>query len=317
MATFLLIDDDAQLGPPLATYFQRFDLTLVCALRPSVGLARLRVGGIDAAILDVMLPEMDGFELCRIILRDSNLPVIMLTARGDVMERVVGLELGADDYLPKPFEPRQLVARLQTVLRWREVSPAPLARLLFDGLGIDPDTRSVLRNGSIIDLTSTEFDLLFLLAKDAGKVFSRDDNLNSLRDHDVDLFYACRGHCGQSLAKKTRAFGRHQNDAQCGLCVGAGEGGPMSASTPKGGWFRRARHSLALRCTPAVGGLCGSTGRRNRHAAEHRSAQLMVQRLPVTLRISGPSVNWRSHPDTEERDARWRNTGTGDDWHNN
>ena len=121
MATFLLIDDDAQLGPPLATYFQRFDLTLVCALRPSVGIARLREGGIDAAILDVMLPEMDGFELCRIIRRDSDLPVIMLTARGDVMDRVVGLELGADDYLPKPFEPREWVARLQTVLRRRAV----------------------------------------------------------------------------------------------------------------------------------------------------------------------------------------------------
>jgi len=120
MHRILLIDDDEQLGPPLATYFQRFELELVQALRPSEGLALLQgpgQGGFDAAILDVMLPEMDGFELCRSIRRTSSIPLIMLTARGEVMDRVVGLELGADDYLPKPFEPRELVARLQTVLR--------------------------------------------------------------------------------------------------------------------------------------------------------------------------------------------------------
>ena len=106
MPRILLIDDDAQFGPPLAAYFQRFDLTLEQALRPSAGLARLAQGGFDAAILDVMLPEMDGFELCRTIRRTSDIPLIMLTARGEVMDRVVGLELGADDYVPKPFEPR-------------------------------------------------------------------------------------------------------------------------------------------------------------------------------------------------------------------
>jgi two-component system OmpR family response regulator len=119
MPRILLIDDDAQLGPPLAAYFQRFDLSLEQALRPSAGLARLAQGGFDAAILDVMLPEMDGFELCRTIRRTSDIPLIMLTARGEVMDRVVGLELGADDYVPKPFEPRELVARVQTVLRRR------------------------------------------------------------------------------------------------------------------------------------------------------------------------------------------------------
>ena len=117
MHQILLIDDDQQLGPPLATYFQRFELALTHALKPSEGLALLARGGFDAAILDVMLPEMDGFELCRTIRRTSDIPIIMLTARGEVMDRVVGLELGADDYLPKPFEPRELVARIQTVLR--------------------------------------------------------------------------------------------------------------------------------------------------------------------------------------------------------
>ncbi|MCJ0763874.1 response regulator transcription factor [Variovorax terrae] len=191
MPRILLIDDDEQLGPPLAAYFARFELQLEHATRPSDGLARLRRGGFDAAILDVMLPEMDGFELCRTIRKDSDLPVIMLTARGEVMDRVVGLELGADDYLPKPFEPRELVARVQTVLRRRTAAPRPgaAARLAFEGgLEIDPATRTVLRGGQKLELTSTEFDLLHLLAREAGKVFSRDDILNHLRGHEAELY---------------------------------------------------------------------------------------------------------------------------------
>ncbi|MCX7275934.1 MAG: response regulator transcription factor [Burkholderiales bacterium] len=186
MPKILLIDDDAQLGGPLAQYFQRFGLELVCALTPSAGLALLRQGGLDAAILDVMLPEMDGFALCRTIRKDSDIPLIMLTARGEVMDRVVGLELGADDYLPKPFEPRELVARLLTVLR-RQRQPDALQQLLFDGLAIDLDTRSVRRQGQAVELTSTEFELLALLAREPGKVFSRDDILNRLRGHEAEL----------------------------------------------------------------------------------------------------------------------------------
>jgi two-component system OmpR family response regulator len=188
MPRILLIDDDAQLGPPLAAYFQRFDLSLEQALRPSAGLARLAQGGFDAAILDVMLPEMDGFELCRTIRRNSDIPLIMLTARGEVMDRVVGLELGADDYVPKPFEPRELVARVQTVLRRRTVTAPAAAKLEFDGLTVDPATRSVMRLGQPLELTGTEFDLLHLLAREPGKVFSRDDILNHLRGHEAELF---------------------------------------------------------------------------------------------------------------------------------
>jgi two-component system OmpR family response regulator len=192
MPRILLIDDDAQLGPPLAVYFQRFGLALECAQRPSTGLALLRGagqhGGFDAAILDVMLPEMDGFELCRTIRKESDIPIIMLTARGEVTDRVVGLELGADDYLPKPFEPRELVARLQTVLRRRSTTAPAATRLVFDGLVIDSATRSVQRQGQEVELTSTEFDLLQLLAREAGKVFSRDDILNHLRGREVELY---------------------------------------------------------------------------------------------------------------------------------
>lgn len=195
MNRILLIDDDEQLGPPLATYFQRFELSLTHAFKPSEGLALLRRQPFDAAILDVMLPEMDGFELCRTIRKESDIPIVMLTARGDVMDRVVGLELGADDYLPKPFEPRELVARLQTVLRRRVgqsgtrgngAAPAP-AELVFDGLVIDPVRRAVLRAGEPVDLTGTEYELLLLLAREPGKVHSRDDILNHLRGHEVEL----------------------------------------------------------------------------------------------------------------------------------
>ena len=192
MQRILLIDDDAQLGPPLAAYFARFDFKLDCALKPSLGLAQLQRERYDAAILDVMLPEMDGFALCRAIRKDSDIPLIMLTARGEVMDRVVGLELGADDYVPKPFEPRELVARLQTELRRRVAAPALAAvsgeqSLRFDGLVIDLPTRSVLRLGEALSLTSTEFDLLVLLASEPQKVFNRDEILNRLRGIDAEL----------------------------------------------------------------------------------------------------------------------------------
>ena len=186
MPRLLLIDDDELLGPPLAAYFARAGFELQHATRPSAGLALLRSGAFDAAILDVMLPEMDGFELCRTIRKESTLPIIMLTARGDVMDRVVGLELGADDYLPKPFEPRELLARIQTILR-RAVVAVGSARLLrFEGIEIDLDRRSVMRQGETIELTSTEFELLALLAAAPHRVFSRDDILASLRGHSAE-----------------------------------------------------------------------------------------------------------------------------------
>ena len=188
MHHLLLIDDDALLAPPLAAYLARFDFTLEAALRPSAGLARLAQGGIDAVILDVMLPEMDGFELCRRIRRDSAVPVLMLTARGDLTDRVVGLELGADDYLPKPFEPRELAARLQTILRRTHAAPTTPQTLKFDGLSIDTERRQVLRGSELLALTSTEFDVLLLLAREPGKVWSRDELLNKLRGRDADLY---------------------------------------------------------------------------------------------------------------------------------
>ncbi|MFO1330324.1 MAG: response regulator transcription factor [Rubrivivax sp.] len=189
MAQVLLIDDDEALAAPLATYLRRFDLELQAATHPAEGLARLARGGIDAVILDVMLPGFDGFEACRRIRADpatAAVPVLMLTARGELSDKVVGLELGADDYLPKPFEPRELAARLTTLLRrTRTAAAAPAAGVLqFDGLRIDPARREVRRHGQPVELTGTEFELLLLLAREAGRVFSRDEILNRLRGTD-------------------------------------------------------------------------------------------------------------------------------------
>jgi two-component system OmpR family response regulator len=198
MPRILLIDDDAHLAPPLATYLKRFDFELVWAGSPSLGLAKLRDERFDAAILDVMLPEMDGFELLREIRRGggalAELPLVMLTARGELADKVVGLELGADDYLPKPFEPRELAARLTTVLRRSRPAPAGNGaaaatpdQLCFEGLAIDLARREVQRHGAVVELTGTEFELLTLLASAPRKVFSRDEILNKLRGHDADL----------------------------------------------------------------------------------------------------------------------------------
>ena len=187
MRRILLIDDDELLAPPLAAFFKRFDFELDSATLPSAGLAKLRAETYDAAILDVMLPEIDGFELCRQIRRESDLPVIMLTARGDVMDRVVGLEIGADDYVPKPFEPRELLARLQTVLRRARVPASQPKRLAFDGLSIDLERRQVQCSGATVELTSTEYELLVMLASEPHKVFDRDQILNKLRGHEAEL----------------------------------------------------------------------------------------------------------------------------------
>ena len=187
MRRILLIDDDELLAAPLASFFKRLEFELDSASSPSAGLAKLRAQSFDAAILDVMLPETDGFALCREIRRESDIPIIMLTARGDVMDRVIGLEIGADDYLPKPFEPRELLARLQTVLRRARVTAAAKTSLAFDGLVVDLERRQVQRLGSAVELTSTEFDLLALLASEPQKVFSRDDILNRLRGVEAEL----------------------------------------------------------------------------------------------------------------------------------
>lgn len=188
MPKILLIDDDEKLAGLLGNYFERFDLDLVSALRPSVGLEMLKTGDPDLVILDVMLPEQDGFEVCRTIRKTSAVPIIMLTARGEVTDRIVGLEIGADDYLPKPFEPRELVVRIQNVLRRSVPAEADSDELVFKGLTLNSERRTVELDGELLELTTMEFELLALFARNPGKALSRDEILNGLRGIDAQIF---------------------------------------------------------------------------------------------------------------------------------
>jgi len=185
----LLIDDDEKLAPLLQEYCARYDISVSSELLPSAGLAQLASKTFDAVILDVMLPEMDGFEVCRKIRSQSEIPVIMLTARGEVTDRVVGLEIGADDYLPKPFDPRELVARLNTIVK-RKAAPAITddGTLQFENMTIDTQQREVFVKDKLITLTTMEYQLLLMMARAPGQDFSRDDILNQLKGTETELF---------------------------------------------------------------------------------------------------------------------------------
>jgi DNA-binding response OmpR family regulator len=185
--TLLIIDDDAKLNQLLKDFLKDFGYAVVTATHPARGLKKLKQASPDLVILDIMLPDMDGFEVCRAIRLDSNVPIIMLTARGEVTDKVVGLELGADDYLAKPFEPRELVARIQSVLR-RTQQLGDNQKLTFDRLTIDLDKRLAMLDGEELDLTTNEFTALALLARNAGKVLNRDQILQELRGIDCDAF---------------------------------------------------------------------------------------------------------------------------------
>lgn len=188
MPRILLIDDDQALAGPLRDYLLRYDLLLESVTHPTEGLQRIKLNPPDLVILDIMLPEMDGFEVCRNIRKSSEIPIIMLTARGDVMDRVVGLELGADDYLAKPFEPRELVARIQNILK-RSKAGAQLGKQIEIGqLIFNLEQQQVICCGEPLILTSMEYRLLELLARSPGKPFSRDEILNALKGTDAELY---------------------------------------------------------------------------------------------------------------------------------
>ncbi len=183
----LMIDDDASLNKLLVEYFDRFGHKLTTATTAGDGRYLLRRDDPDLLILDVMLPDADGMELCRQIREESDIPIVMLTARGDVPDRVLGLEYGADDYIPKPFEPRELVARVETLMRRSRETPA--RRLMAGGgLILETETRRVTLGGKEIDLTSTEFELLRILMDSRGRVLSREMLLRKLRGIDADIY---------------------------------------------------------------------------------------------------------------------------------
>jgi len=186
MRKILLIDDDEKLAQPLQQYFARFDLSLYNETHPLSAIERIQHEAFDLLILDVMLPEIDGFETCKRIRRQSDIPIIMLTARGEVMDRVVGLELGADDYLPKPFDPRELVARVQNILRRNQSAQAVIYR--WSDLQLDIEAKQLRRNDEVVPLTAAEFSLLSLLAQNQHRILSRDEIMRELRGIDADIF---------------------------------------------------------------------------------------------------------------------------------
>ncbi len=183
----LLIDDDQALGSLLAEYLGQFGFSLRSAVHPEEGLRILESEPPDIVVLDVMLPGLDGFAVCRRIREKSRVPIVMLTARGGVMDRIVGLELGADDYLPKPFEPRELVARLQAVLR-RGAHEAPVETVRVGALEIAWEARTTRLDGRPLELTTAEFELLRLLVRSRGRVLTRERILEATRGLDWETF---------------------------------------------------------------------------------------------------------------------------------
>ena len=189
----LMIEDDARLAQMVSEYLGQNGFDVGHAGDGQSGLTALQTGPTDLVILDLMLPDMDGLEVCRRIRALpgtlAQTPVLMLTAKGDPMDRIIGLEMGADDYLPKPFEPRELLARIRAVLRRRvEGVPPEGKQLRFGTLAIDRDARNVSVAGKICDLTSYQFDLLVALAERAGRVLTRDQIMEAVRGRELDAF---------------------------------------------------------------------------------------------------------------------------------
>ena len=214
----LLVDDDAELCSLLGEFLQREGFTVDCEHEGNRGLERAREAGVDLVVLDVMLPGIDGFEILRRLRLESKVPVMMLTARGEDVDRIVGLELGADDYLPKPFNPRELAARIRAILRRYEPRPAASpGRLEVNGVTLDPGTREVFAGGLRVELTTFEFDILEMLMRSAGRVLSRDTLMENFYnrkatpyDRSIDMHISHlrkKLENGESLIKTIRGVG--------------------------------------------------------------------------------------------------------------
>lgn len=184
----LMIEDDERLAGMVAEYLGAAGFRVTHRPEALPGLDLLRREPFAALILDVMLPDLDGFEVCRRVRAGSDMPILMLTARGDAMDRVVGLELGADDYLPKPFEPRELLARLRAVLRRRAPGGRGDPLLRFGRLEIDPGAREARLDGEPRPLTGYQFELLLALARNAGRVLSREALMELVKGEALEAF---------------------------------------------------------------------------------------------------------------------------------
>jgi DNA-binding response OmpR family regulator len=182
----LLVEDDHRLAEMVAEYLGEAGFRVSRAASGAAGLEKLAREPYDALVLDLMLPDMDGLDLCRQLRTRSDIPVLMLTARGDSADRVVGLEIGADDYLPKPFQPRELLARLRAILRRRGASAAPIMR--FGRLEIDRDARAVRLDGAEKAITGYQFALLVALAENAGRVLTREQLMELAKGEALEAF---------------------------------------------------------------------------------------------------------------------------------
>ena len=174
-ARILIIDDDRALGEMLKEYLQPEHLAVVACLSGEEGIETLRAGDFDLVILDIMLPGMSGLDVLKQIRGMSDIPTIMLTAKGDDVDRILGLELGADDYLAKPFNPRELLARLKAILRRAPAAAATAGRLVVGGIELDAKAHKVTAGSESVRLTGTEFELLRCLAESRGVIVSKDE----------------------------------------------------------------------------------------------------------------------------------------------
>jgi len=192
MQKILIIDDDARLVKNVETYLKDFGFHIAAALNGADGLKKVKSSQPDLVVLDLMMPGLDGLEVCREIRKDSTVPIIMLTARGEESDVVAGLEVGADDYLTKPFSLRELAARIKAALRRTRAAQtdetADEQPFIIGDLTINPATREVTKKKKHITLTNTEFKLLMLFASNPGVVFSRDRLLDEVRDRELEPF---------------------------------------------------------------------------------------------------------------------------------
>jgi DNA-binding response OmpR family regulator len=207
----LLVEDDPRLAEMLLEYLGQAGFGVTVAALGAAALERLNEAQYDAVILDLMLPDMDGLEVCRQLRAQSDTPVLMLTARGDSIDRIVGLELGADDYLPKPFEPRELLARLRAIVRRRMRGAGSEKALHFGRLELDTAARAVRLDGKTCELTGYQFDLLVALAKNAGRVMSREILMDLVKgegfesfDRSIDVHVSRIRACIEDNPKKPR-----------------------------------------------------------------------------------------------------------------
>jgi DNA-binding response OmpR family regulator len=184
----LLVEDDPRLAEMLLEYLGAAGFRVVLAPFGAAALERLAEAPFDAVVLDLMLPDMDGLDVCRRLRAKSDTPLLMLTARGDATDRIVGLELGADDYLPKPFEPRELLARLRAILRRRGSGAAREPVLRFGRLEIDCAARVISVDGDARTLTSYQYELLVAFARNAGRVLSRETLMDMVKGEQLEAF---------------------------------------------------------------------------------------------------------------------------------